>query len=114
MLLLVDDVDGEPVRERGDDHVDEPDHGLVVGLEGGGEHVPGPGQDGHVLSGVFGAQTAAPLGLVEPGALDRRRRPVGHQRWLQIKLLESWWCARAAHLDHPDDLTSHEQRRGHE
>ena len=77
--LLVDDVDGEPVGEGGDDHVDEPDHRLVVGLEGGGQDVTGPGQDGHVLAGVLGPQAAPALGLVESGPLDRGGGAVGHQ-----------------------------------
>ena len=112
--LFVDDVDGEPVGEGGDDHVDEPNHGLVVGLERGGEHVPGPGQDGHVLAGVLGAEAAAALGLVEPGPLDRRGRAVGHQlQELQVAFLEAVPDA-GADLHHADDLAPHQQRGRHE
>ncbi len=112
--LLVDDIDGEPVGEGRDHDVDEPHHGFVVGLEGGGEHVTGPGQDGHVLAGVLGAETAPAFSFVEPGPLDRGRRSVGHQlQELEVSLLETVPNARA-HLDHPDDLTPHQERGRHE
>ncbi len=112
--LFVDDVDGEPVGEGRDHDVDEAHHRFVVGLEGGGEHVAGPGQDGDVLSGVLGAQAAPTLGLVEPGPLDRGGGAVGHElEQLEVALLEPV-PDTGPDLDDADDLSSHQERRGHE
>ncbi len=112
--LFVHDVDGEPVGEGGHDHVDEAHHGLVVGLEGGGEHVAGARQDGHVLPGVLGAEAAAALGLVETGPLDRGGGAVGHQlQQLQVAFLEAVPDA-GTDLHHPDDLPAHQQRGRHQ
>ncbi len=114
LALLVGDVDGEEVGEGGHDHLDEPHHRLVVGLERGGEHVTGSSQDGHVLAGVLGTQPAPTLGLVEPGPLDGRRRTVGHElEKLEIAILEAVPDARAD-LHDPDDMTADQQRGRHE